>query len=73
MIDEKGKRHSTPEAGIPPHMLEEPLNEPQRKAFAKAKREEEAPAKKSGARKGTKRRKKAAADSVAAEENAGTE
>jgi hypothetical protein len=50
MIDEHGKRHSTPERGVPPHMLEDPLNAPQKKAFAKlkkaAEKEPEKPAEK---------------------------
>lgn len=53
MIDAKGNRHATPEPGIPPHMLEEPLNRAQEAAFRKARQTSGEPAaKKRGARKG---------------------
>lgn len=47
------KEHPIEAEEIPPHMLEEPRNRAQKKAFAKAKRaaKKEAPAKKTAAKK----------------------
>lgn len=58
MIDEQGKHHETPEAGIPPHMLEAPTSRAQKKAFAKVKRaaaKEEKDAEKPAAKKSAKK------------------